>query len=293
MMAQAGVDATEQGQMTRTQLTTEYEAQRLALAEQSFRSQGEAQAFLMDSVNAFSASATSSIMGLINGTMSAQDAMRNLAGVVLNEAVSALVQIGVQQVKNALLGNTLAAADAARKAANGAVYSASVAAQVAGMAAMAGQNAFAATAAIPMIGPGLAPAAAAAAMAVSAGLGAPAIATAPLAGARQYGGVANAGNLYRVNEKGAPEMFTAGNGSQYMMPTSSGRVTAADQVVAGKAPTIIIQNTGTGQQVQSQTYDQQSNTVKMVMADLVSQISGNSGPVWSALRGASNVTGRM
>lgn len=293
MMAQAGVDATEHGQMTRTQLTTEYEAQRLALAEQSFRSQGEAQAFLMDSVNAFSASATSSIMGLINGTMSAQDAMRNLAGVVLNEAVSALVQIGVQQVKNALLGNTLAAADAARKAANGAVYSASVAAQVAGMAAMAGQNAFAATAAIPIIGPGLAPAAAAAAMAVSAGLGAPAIATAPLAGARQYGGVANAGNLYRVNEKG-PEMFVAANGSQYLMPSQSGRVTPADQAGgSGKAPTIIIQNMGTGQQVQSQTFDQQSNTVKMVMADLVSQISGNSGPVWSALRGASNVTGRM
>ncbi|MDO8251398.1 MAG: tape measure protein [Rhodoferax sp.] len=113
------------------------------------------------------------------------------------------------------------------------------------------------------------------------------------AGGRQYGGPANSGNLYRVNEKGAPEMFTAGNGQQYMMPTQSGRVTAADQVGSSKAPTIIIQNMGTPQQTQSQTYDQQSNTVKMVMADLVSQISGNSGPVWSALRGASNVTGRM
>lgn len=291
MMAKAGVDATEQGQMARTQITNEYELQRTALAEQSFRAQGASQAFLMDSINAFSSSASSAIMGLINGTMTAQDAMRNLAGVVLNEAVSALVQIGVQQVKNALLGNTLAAADAARKAANGAVYSASVAAQVAGMTALAGQNAFAATAAIPIVGPGLAPAAAAAAMAASAGLGAPAIATAPIAGARQYGGVANAGNLYRVNEKG-PEMFVAGNGSQYLMPTQSGRVTPSDQVGGSVKMSITIINSHPTAQVSTQT-DETGRTAQIIIAEVANQISNNSGPVWSALRGASNVTGRM
>lgn len=233
MMAKAGVDATTQGQITRTQIESEYQLQRTALAERSFRSQSDANAFLMNSINAFSQTATSSIVGLINGTASATDVMRNLANVILNEAVSSLVQIGIQQVKNAFLGNTLAAADAARKAANGAVYAASVAAQVTGMSAMAAQNAFAATAAIPIIGPGLAPAAAAAAGAASAGIGAAALATAPLAGARQYGGPASAGSMYRVNETGAPEMFTAGNGNQYMMPTKSGKVTAADKVGGG------------------------------------------------------------
>ncbi|MBP8285398.1 MAG: tape measure protein, partial [Rhodoferax sp.] len=238
LMAQAGVDATAQGQATRAQIESTYQLQRTALAEQTFRSQGEAQAFLIDSLNALSSSATSSIMGLLNGTLTAQDAMKGLANVVLNEAVSALVQIGIQQIKNALLGDTLAAADAARKVANGAVYTATVAAQVTGMSAMAAMNAFAATAAIPVVGPGLAPAAAASAAAIAGALGAPAIATAPLAGARQYGGPANSGNLYRVNEKGAPEMFTAANGSQYMMPTQSGRVTAADRMSSG-AITII------------------------------------------------------
>lgn len=48
-------------------------------------------------------------------------------------------------------------------------------------------------------------------------------------GGRQYGGPTSAGSLYRVNETGRPEMFTAANGSQYMLPTQSGRVTAADK----------------------------------------------------------------
>lgn len=225
MMAAQGVNATLQAQMARTQITNEHELQRRALAEQTFRSQGEAQAFLMDSINALSGSATSAITGLLSGTMSAQDAMRSLASTVLNEAVGALVQMGVQQVKNALLADTLAAADAAKRATNGAVYAASISAQVTGMSALAAQNAFAATAAIPIVGPALAPAAAAAAGTAAMALGTPAIATAPIAGARQYGGPVAAGSLYRVNEGGRPEMFTAANGNQYLMPTQGGRVT--------------------------------------------------------------------
>lgn len=233
MMAQAGVDATAQGQLARTQITNEYELQRRALAEQSFRSQGEAQAFLLDSLNSLSSSATSSIVGLLNGTTTAQDAIRGLANTITNEAVGALVQMGIQQLKNAVIGDTIAAADKAKSAAMGAVYAASVSAQVQGMSAMAAQNAFAATSAIPVVGPGLAPGAAAAAGATAMAIGAPAIATASLAGARQYGGPVSSGNMYRVNETGAPEMFTANNGNQYMLPTKSGSVTAADSIGGG------------------------------------------------------------
>lgn len=243
LMAAAGVDATAQAQIARTEVTRQHELQRTALAEQSFRSQSDANEFLVSTLNSFSQAATSSITGLINGTMSATDVMRNLANVVLQEAVSALVQIGFQQVKNALFAQTVAASEAAAAAARGGVYAASVSAQVMGMSAMAAQNAFAATAAIPIIGPGLAPGAAALAASTASALGAPAIATAPLAGARQYGGPVSADRLYRVNEKGAPEMFTAANGSQYMMPTASGRVTAADQVGSGALKLTIINNT--------------------------------------------------
>jgi len=113
-----------------------------------------------------------------------------------------------------------------------------------------------------------------------------------ISGGRQYGGVANSGNMYRVNEKGAPEMFTAANGNQYMMPTQSGRVTAADQVGGGTAVNIVVNNTAAGVSV-TPNYDEQSRTVTIAVNEVASQIRANSGPVWSAMRGASNVQPRV
>ena len=292
LMAAAGVNVHEQSEIARTQISREYDLQRRALAEQSFRSQSDANALLIDSINALSTSASGAIVGLINGTMTASDVMRGFANVILNEAVGSLVQVGVQMVKNALLGDTLAAADKARKVANGAVYAASVSAQVAGMSALAAQNAFAATAAIPLIGPALAPAAAAAAAAAATALGSPALATAPIAGARQYGGPTTAGQLYRVNETGRPEMFTAANGSQYMLPTSNGNVTPANQVGGGVSVAVHVTNNHPTAQVSARA-DDSGRVVQIVIAELVDQFSSNSGPAWNALRGASNVQGRL
>lgn len=295
LMAAAGVNVHEQSEIARTQISREYDLQRRALAEQSFRSQSDANALLIDSINALSTSASGAIVGLINGTMTASDVMRGFANVILNEAVGSLVQVGVQMVKNALLGDTLAAADKARKVANGAVYAASVSAQVAGMSALAAQNAFAATAAIPLIGPALAPAAAAAAAAAATALGSPALATAPIAGARQYGGPTTAGQLYRINERGRPEMFTAANGSQYMLPTSNGNVTPANQVGAGAGGwTINVHNAPAGT---TATVNNEARIIDIACAQmearLVDQFGNNSGPAWNALRGASNVQGRL
>lgn len=296
LMAQAGVDAHEQGQIARTQITAEYEAQRLALAEQSFRSQSEANAFLMDSLNSLASTASTAIMGLINGTMTAEDVMKSLANTVLNEAVNALVQIGLQQIKNALLSNTLAAAETARKATMGAVYTASVSAQVAGMSSLAAMNAFAATAAIPMVGPVLAPGAAAAAGAAAMALGAPAIATAPIAGARQYGGPVSADSLYRVNEGGRPEMFQAANGSQFLMPNKSGEVIPAGKGGAGGV-TVVVENNGSPLQVTGQSYDSEARIVRVAVrqakAEIAGEISQNTGDVYGALRGSTNLRGRL
>lgn len=293
-MAQAGVDATAFAEGKRAELSRQYQAQRQAIAESEFAAQGAANQFLMDSFNAMSSTATSAIMGLINGTMTAQDAMRNLAGVILNEAVGSLVQIGVQYIKNALIGQAAEKALMATKAANAAMYTAAVAAQVGVTSSLAAAAAFASTAAIPIIGPGLAPAAAAAAGTMAAALGAPAIAAAPIAGARQYGGPVSANSMYRVNEKGAPEMFTAGNGSQYMLPTASGRVTAADQVGGGGAVqwNIIVNNSAPGVAVTA-SVDDQSRTVTLAVGEVASQIRANSGPVWSALRSSTSVQGKM
>ncbi|MEY4713344.1 MAG: hypothetical protein RIS88_2794 [Pseudomonadota bacterium] len=52
-------------------------------------------------------------------------------------------------------------------------------------------------------------------------------------GGRQYGGPVDAGTMYRVNETGRPEMFTARSGEQYMLPTKNGKVTPANKVGQG------------------------------------------------------------
>lgn len=119
------------------------------------------------------------------------------------------------------------------------------------------------------------------------------MAVADAVGGRAYGGPVSADSLYRVNEKGAPEMFTAANGSQYMMPTTNGKVTAADKV-GGGAPSvnIVVNNTAPGT-VASASYDDQSRTVSIAVTEVANQIRTNTGPVWSAMRGATNVQARM
>lgn len=288
LMAQAGVSAEEQAQLARTEITRTYEAQRLALAEQTFASQSASNQFLMESINALGQTATSSIVGLIQGTTTATDVMRSLGRVILQEAVGAVVQFGVAQVKNAILEKTLAAS-------KGAMYTASVSAQVAGMSALAAQNAFAATAAIPIVGPALAPGAALAAASAASALGAPAIATAPVAGARRYGGPVSAGSMYRVNETGKSEMFVGANGSQYMIPNQSGKVVSADNVAGGGQPwTIIINEAAPGT---TATVDERRRVIEFAVAAAEARVVGsireNSGPVWSALRSATNVQGRL
>lgn len=112
-------------------------------------------------------------------------------------------------------------------------------------------------------------------------------------GGRQYGGPVDSGSLYRINETGRPEMFTASNGAQYMLPTRNGSVTAADKLGSGAvALKIEMHNTGTPQQVVSQSLDA-DGVLRLVTADLVDQFSSNSGPVYNALRGATNVQGRL
>ena len=112
-------------------------------------------------------------------------------------------------------------------------------------------------------------------------------------GGRQYGGPVSADSLYRVNETGRPEMFQGSNGAQYMLPTSGGRVIPADQV-GGSGPQwqIIVNNNAPGA-VASASVDQQSRVVTIAIAEIAAQIRDNTGPVYSALRSSTNVTGRM
>lgn len=109
-------------------------------------------------------------------------------------------------------------------------------------------------------------------------------------GGRQYGGPVSADKLYRVNERGAPEMYTSSTGKQYMLPTANGQVTAASKIGGGGSVqwNIVINNTASGTMANA-SVDQQSRTVQIAVTEVAQQISNNSGPVWSAMRGSTNI----
>jgi len=86
---------------------------------------------------------------LLTGTLNAEEAMRSLASAVLNEAVGALVQVGVQYLKNLVIGQTASAATVATGIATGTAL-ATAYAPAAALASLAtlGTNAIPAAAAI-------------------------------------------------------------------------------------------------------------------------------------------------
>ncbi len=118
------------------------------------------------------------------------------------------------------------------------------------------------------------------------------IALADVSGGRQYGGPVAAGSLYRVNETGAPEMFTASNGNQFMMPTANGNVTPADQIGGGGGWKIIINNAPPGT---TASVNNEARIVEVAVAraeaNFVGQMSENAGPMFRALTSSTNVRG--
>jgi tape measure domain-containing protein len=114
-------------------------------------------------------------------------------------------------------------------------------------------------------------------------------------GGRQYGGPVSAGSLYRVNESGQPEMFTAANGSQYMMPTKDGNVTPANEVGGGgPAWKIIVNNAPPGT---TASVDNEARIIEIAVARaeaaVANSLASNTGRVWSAARAGSNIQGRL
>lgn len=109
---------------------------------------------------------SSSIAHSIASGESLRDSLANVALNIAENFIAAFIKIGIQKL---LVDKTTAG-----------LYATTIAAQAQAMVAMAGLNAFAATAAIPLVGPIAAPAAAAAAMAIAEGFALTASAAAAL-----------------------------------------------------------------------------------------------------------------
>lgn len=182
---------------------TQYEQARIAAQWEIFRNQSTTNELMAAAVDGFASQAASSMTGLINGTQSATEAFKNLGSAILNSVIQALVEVGIQYLKNAAM-----AMIADKMTSNSS--------QQAGAQTAAAWAPAAAAASIATFG--------GAAIAGIAGMVAAFAIGAALAGKRKNGGPVSAGSMYQVGEDGKPEIYQASTGKQYMIPGDNGSV---------------------------------------------------------------------
>ncbi|EPR8028141.1 tail protein (tape measure) [Enterobacter hormaechei] len=247
---------------------TQYEKQRTAAQWELLSQQSLGYSMLTSAVDAFSGNASNALTGLITGTMSAQDAMRSLGNTMLNSVVNALVQVGVEALKNFIIGQTLGAASTAASVG----MATTTAAAWAPAAALASLASFGANSAPAMAG-------IASTVGLAQGLA--------LAGARYNGGPVSAGSMYQVGERGKPEIYQASTGKQYMIPGDNGKVISNKDMQSGSGVIInnIVQNyTSATVDSQGTVNSDGSITLTTIIADL-----NNGGPISQGITSNFNV----
>ncbi|SUI52578.1 tape measure protein [Serratia marcescens] len=239
----------------RTAQEKQYQEQQTAAQWQLLSQQSLGYDMLTSAVDAFSGNASNAITGLLTGTMSAQEAMRSLGNTILNSVINSIVQVGVEALKNYILGQTLGAASVASSVGMAAT-TASAWAPAAAMASLATLGANAAPAAAGITST----------VGLAGGLA--------LAGARKNGGPVSPGKMYRVGEGGVPEVLQSSNGRNYLLNgDNGGKVISNKELTAGggAAPTIIIENYSSGAGVmdtQASKGADGADVVRIVLADL-------------------------
>lgn len=264
--AKAATDA--QYLALKTAQENQFNEQMTAAQWQLLSQQGLGYEMLTSAVDAFSGNASNALTGLITGTMSAQDAMRSLGNTMLNSVVNALVQVGVEALKNFIIGQTLGAAATAAGASQAAI----LATAWAPAAAMASLASFGANSVPAMTG-------IASTVGLAQGLA--------LTGMRYNGGPVNAGGLYQVGERGKPEIYQASTGKQYMIPGDNGRVISNKDMQGGGGINVVlnVQNyNGSSIDAQASSDGNGGVTVDLIVADL-----NNGGPISNAITSNMNV----
>lgn len=211
--------------------------------------------------------ASNSITGLLTGTMSVQDAMRSLGSTVLNSLVNSFVEMGVQWVKSAVMGQTAqVAATATTTAAQTAGLATTTAASTAAAATTtAAWTPAAIVASIGSFG-------GAAAIGVGAVLGALAMG---IAGKRKNGGPVSAGSMYEVGENGLPEIFQASNGRQYMIPGNDGSVISNKDLTGGGSGVVVYNNVINNSSAQVSSSARDNGDGSVTIETIVSDIENN------------------
>lgn len=262
-------------EQTRAAIEAQYRQQRMDAMWAEWQQQSLGAQLFGTALDSAMSTASNSITGLLTGTMSVQDAMRSLGSTVLNSLVNTFVELGVQWVKSAVMGQTAqVAATATTTAAQTAGLATTTAASTAAAATTtAAWTPAAIVASIGSFG-------GAAAIGVGAVLGALAMG---IAGKRKNGGPVSAGSMYEVGENGLPEIFQASNGRQYMIPGNDGSVISNKDLTGGSSGLIInnnVYNSSSGATATTSARDNGDGSV--TIETIVSDISEN-GPIGQAI----------
>ncbi len=252
----------------KAQAEQQHDATMKQLEEERFRRQAAGNEMIMATLDQVQQAGTNALTGLITGANNGADAMRQLAGAMLNQVVGALVKVGIEQAKNFIMGQSMQATATAQG--------------IAQAGALAGAYApAAAAAAVASFGGAATAGLAAMAAAIPAMLG--------LFGGRQYGGGVQANGLYRINENGAPEVFQAANGRQYMLPNTRGEVISNGDATAQGSPQISLQIINNGPPVSATATMDGNNlrvTLDAVEQDFANKVSSGQGLYPKAIEGA-------
>lgn len=261
-------------EQTRAAIEAQYRQQRMDAMWAEWQQQSLGAQLFGTALDSAMSTASNSITGLLAGTMSVQDAMRSLGSTVLNSLVNSFVEMGVQWVKSAVMGQTAqVAATATTTAAQTAGLATTTAASTAAAATTtAAWTPAAIVASIGSFG-------GAAAIGVGAVLGALAMG---IAGKRKNGGPVSAGSMYEVGENGLPEIFQASNGRQYMIPGNDGSVISNKDLTGGSGGVVVYNSiiNNSSAQVSSSARDNGDGSV--TIETIVSDISEN-GPIGQAI----------
>ncbi|HGG9051626.1 TPA: tape measure protein [Enterobacter hormaechei subsp. xiangfangensis] len=260
-----------EAEAARAAIEQQYRDQRNAAMWEEWAQQNAATQAAAAAFDSLGSVASNALTGIVTGSMSANDALRSVGLTALNSVVNTFVQMGIEWVKSAIMGQT----------ATTAAVAASTTAQAAGIATTTATSTAAAAATTAAWTPAaIMSSVASFGGAVAIGLGAMAGILA-LSGKRKNGGPVSAGGMYQVGEGGMPEIYQASTGKQYMIPGDNGKVISNKDMQSGSGVIInnIVQNyTSSTVDSQGTVNSDGSITLTTIIADL-----NNGGPISQGL----------
>lgn len=254
-------------EQTRAAIEAQYRQQRMDAMWAEWQQQSLGAQLFGTALDSAMSAASNSITGLLTGTMSVQDAMRSLGSTVLNSLVNSFVEMGVQWVKSAVMGQTaqVAATTTTTAAQTAGLATTTAASTAAAATTTAAWTPAAIVASIGSFG-------GAAAIGVGAVLGALAMG---IAGKRKNGGPVSAGSMYEVGENGLPEIFQASNGRQYMIPGNDGSVISNKDLTGGGSGVVVYNNVINNSSAQVSSNARDNGDGSVTIETIVSDIENN------------------